>query len=464
MNVVTRFAPSPTGYLHIGGARTALFSWAYAKRNNGKFILRIEDTDLERSTPEAIEAIKEGMKWLSFDFDGPIVFQTERFDRYKLAIADLINNDHAYYCYASIDELSALRESQIKKGLKPKYDNRWRPEPNKELPPIPKGINPVIRFKNPLSGSVNWCDMVKGDITINNEELDDLIIARSDGSPTYNFCVVIDDWDMKVTHVIRGDDHINNTPRQINLLSALSAPIPNYAHLSMILGEDGQKLSKRHGAVSVMDYKDQGYLPEAIKNYLARLGWSHGDDEIFDMNQFCEWFDLDHITSSSAQFSKDKLDWLNNHYIKTMNLNDLMILVEEILISKGFVSLDNERLGQAINLYRERENNLNQLAQNIEFFFKAPEIKKELIELYFEQNTLKLLSLFFNELNNHDSSEESINHFIKDFVKMNEIKFPLIAMPLRVILVGTDQSPSVGSIISILSTTESLRRFENYSK
>jgi glutamyl-tRNA synthetase len=306
--------------------------------------------------------------------------------------------------------------------------------------------------------------MVKGDITINNEELDDLIIARSDGSPTYNFCVVIDDWDMKVTHVIRGDDHINNTPRQINLLSALSAPIPNYAHLSMILGEDGQKLSKRHGAVSVMDYKDQGYLPEAIKNYLARLGWSHGDDEIFDMNQFCEWFDLDHITSSSAQFSKDKLDWLNNHYIKTMNLNDLMILVEEILISKGFESVDKERLGQAINLYRERENNLNQLAQNIEFFFKAPEIKKELIELYFEQNTLKLLSLFFNELNNHDSSEESINHFIKDFVKMNEIKFPLIAMPLRVILVGTDQSPSVGSIISILSTKESLRRFENYSK
>jgi glutamyl-tRNA synthetase len=294
--------------------------------------------------------------------------------------------------------------------------------------------------------------------------LDDLIIARSDGSPTYNFCVVIDDWDMKVTHVIRGDDHINNTPRQINLLSALSAPIPNYAHLSMILGEDGQKLSKRHGAVSVMDYKDQGYLPEAIKNYLARLGWSHGDDEIFDMNQFCEWFDLDHITSSSAQFSKDKLDWLNNHYIKTMNLNDLMILVEEILISKGFESVDKERLGQAINLYRERANNLNQLAQNIEFFFKAPEIKKELIELYFEQNTLKLLSLFFNELNNHDSSEESINHFIKDFVKMNEIKFPLIAMPLRVILVGTDQSPSVGSIISILSTKESLRRFENYSK
>ena len=232
----------------------------------------------------------------------------------------------------------------------------------------------------------------------------------------------------------------------------------------MILGEDGQKLSKRHGAVSVMDYKDQGYLPEAIKNYLARLGWSHGDDEIFDMNQFCEWFDLDHITSSSAQFSKDKLDWLNNHYIKTMNLNDLMILVEEILISKGFESVDKERLGQAINLYRERENNLNQLAQNIEFFFKAPEIKKELIELYFEQNTLKLLSLFFNELNNHDSSEESINHFIKDFVKMNEIKFPLIAMPLRVILVGADQSPSVGSIISILSTTESLRRFENYLK
>lgn len=464
MNVVTRFAPSPTGYLHIGGARTALFSWAYAKKNKGKFILRIEDTDLERSTPQAIEAIKEGMAWLNLDFEGPIVFQTERFARYKSVISELIKTGHAYPCYTSTEELSELREKQINNGVKPKYDNRWRPEPNKVLPSIPVGINPVIRFKNPLLGSVSWNDLVKGTITINNEELDDLVIARSDGTPTYNLCVVIDDWDMKVTHVIRGDDHINNTPRQINLLAALAAPIPSYAHLSMILGEDGQKLSKRHGAVSVMTYKEEGYLPEAIKNYLARLGWSHGDEEIFDMQQFCEWFDLSHITSSAAQFSRDKLDWLNNHYIKTMDIDDLLPLVHEILMLKELNGLDQEKLKRAILLYRERENNLNQLSHNIEFFFIAPVINKELVEKYFDQNTFELLRLFFNGLDNTNVSEEMANDYVKSFVKKHNIKFPSIAMPLRVILVGTDQSPSVGSIISILSLQESLNRFNHCVK
>ncbi|MDC1173484.1 glutamate--tRNA ligase, partial [Methylophilaceae bacterium] len=290
-DVITRFAPSPTGYLHIGGARTALISWAYAKKYNGQFILRIEDTDLERSTPEAIEAIKDGMKWLGLKNDGPIYFQTERLERYTEVINKMLKDGHAYYCYSSKEELDQIREESMKLGNKPKYDGKWRPENNKTLPHIPEGIKPVIRFKNPAEGSVTWEDLVKGKITINNKELDDFIVARSDGSPTYNFCVVIDDWDMKISHVIRGDDHINNTPRQLNLLAALGAPTPSYAHLSMILGGDGQKLSKRHGAVSVMTYKDDGYLPDAIKNYLARLGWSHGDEEIFNMSQLCDWFD-----------------------------------------------------------------------------------------------------------------------------------------------------------------------------
>jgi glutamyl-tRNA synthetase len=311
MKIVTRFAPSPTGYLHIGGIRTALFSWAYAKKNNGKFILRIEDTDVERSTPEAVEIIKNGMNWLKLHHDGEIIFQTQRFDRYKELIQALLDQGDAYYCYTSKAELDQLRELQVSQAIKPKYDGRWRPEENKNLPDIPDNVQPVIRFKTPKNGEVNWKDLVKGEVVIKNEELDDLIIARSDGTPTYNFCVVVDDWDMKVTHVIRGDDHVNNTPRQINLLKALNAPIPQYAHLSMILAADGQKLSKRHGAASVMQYKEDGYLPEAVTNYLARLGWSHGDDEIFSTSELAEWFDFDHITSSAAQFDQEKLDWIN---------------------------------------------------------------------------------------------------------------------------------------------------------
>ena len=314
--VRTRFAPSPTGFLHIGGARTALFSWAYAKRHAGQFILRIEDTDVARSTPEAVQAILDGMQWLGLHYDEGPFYQMQRMDTYKSMIQKMLLEGHAYYCYCSKEELETMREMQMQQGLKPKYDGRWRPETGKTLPTPPEGHAPVIRFKNPLAGVVAWDDLVKGRIEIANEELDDLIIARADGTPTYNFCVVVDDWEMGITQVIRGDDHVNNTPRQINMLKALGATIPQYAHLSMILGPDGQKLSKRHGAVSVMQYHEEGYLPEAILNYLARLGWSHGDDEIFNMQQFCEWFDLDHITSSAAQFDFKKLDWINAHYIK----------------------------------------------------------------------------------------------------------------------------------------------------
>ncbi|HNN07354.1 MAG TPA: glutamate--tRNA ligase, partial [Azospira sp.] len=333
--VRTRFAPSPTGFLHIGGARTALFSWAYARRHGGQFILRIEDTDVARSTQEAVDGILQAMDWLELGYDEGPFYQMQRMDRYKEVVAQMLAEGKAYRCYASPEELDAMREAQRERGEKPKYDGRWRPEPGKTLPEPPAGVQPVIRFRGPSDGIVGWDDKVKGRIEFSNAELDDLIIARPDGTPTYNFCVVVDDWDMGITHVIRGDDHVNNTPRQINILQALGAPVPTYAHVSMILGDDGQKLSKRHGAVNVMEYEANGYLPEAIVNYLARLGWSHGDDEVFSREQLVEWFDLDHITPSAAQFNTEKLNWLNAHYIKAADNARLAALVQKRFIDRG---------------------------------------------------------------------------------------------------------------------------------
>ena len=462
MTVITRFAPSPTGDLHIGGARTALYAWAYAKNKKGKFILRIEDTDRERSTPEAIEIIKDGMSWLGLQHDGPIYYQTARSARYKEVIQQLLVADKAYYCYCSKQELDLLRESQMQQGLKPKYDGRWRPENGKELPTPPNDIEPVIRFKNPLNGNVTWVDKVKGSISINNEELDDFIIARSDGTPTYNFCVVIDDWDMQITDVIRGDDHINNTPRQINLLKALDAPIPNYAHLSMILGSDGQKLSKRHGSVSVLDYKRRGYLPEAINNYLARLGWSHGDDEIFSMEQFCQWFDLQHVTSSSAQFNDEKLDWLNNHYLRGMSDEVLATYVIKQLVLNADEAKVKDKLLRAISLYKERANTLVDLSTQIIFFFEEQKLSDELVQKYLDDERLQLIGKFYALFDKLDWEDEKINAAIKNFVAENAVKFPQIAMPLRVILTGTDHTPSIASIMWILGCDETKQRIQKY--
>ena len=454
--VITRFAPSPTGYLHIGGARTALFSWAYAKKYQGKFILRVEDTDLERSTPEAIEAIKDGMEWLELDYDGPIYFQTQRFERYTEVINQMLKDGLAYHCYSSKEELEKVREAQMSLGKKPKYDGKWRPEINKTLPSIPDHTQPVIRFKNPTDGAISWKDLVKGVISIQNQELDDFIIARSDGSPTYNFCVVVDDWDMNISHVIRGDDHINNTPRQINLLHALQAPVPEYAHLSMILGSDGQKLSKRHGAVSVTHYRDMGYVHEAVKNYLARLGWSHGDDEIFSMKEFCTLFDFDHVTSSAAQFNDEKLDWLNNHYIKAMAIDELT----ELLNPPN--SYDNELYKSAVMLYRDRAKSLNEIAESIHYFFSAPVISQELLEKYINADAMRMVENCMQGLNEKVWNDESINQYLKDFVKEEGIKFPIIAMPLRTILAGTDHTPSVGSIIAIMGKNEVNQRWQDF--
>ncbi len=461
--IITRFAPSPTGDLHIGGIRTALFSWAYAKKHQGQFILRIEDSDVERSSQEAVDIILEGMQWLGLNPDGPIHYQSKRRERYDEVIEQLIKSGDAYYCYASKEELDALREEQMKAGQKPKYDGRWRPEDGKKLPNAPDHIKPVIRFKNPPDGLVTWIDKVKGEISINNEELDDFIIARSDGTPTYNFCVVVDDLDMGVTDVIRGDDHVNNTPRQINLFKALGSPIPNYAHLSMILGSDGQKLSKRHGSVSVLQYRNDGYLPKAINNYLARLGWSHGDDELFTMEQFCSWFDLDHITSSSAQFDFEKLNWVNNHYIKETSNELLLPLVKEHIKSSSS-SLDDEKIMLAINLYKERANSINEIARDIAFFFNDVVPGSDLIEKHIDNDRLLLVKEFMSNLIEVKWDDESINNLLKDFVKNKGIKFPHIAMPMRVILTGSDHTPSIGSIIFILGLNETQNRLNNFLK
>ena len=461
MTIRTRFAPSPTGFLHIGGARTALFSWAYARRHQGQFILRIEDTDVERSTPEAVQAILDGMQWLGLNWDEGPYYQMQRMDRYKEIIRQMLAEGSAYYCYCTRDELDAMREQQMQAGLKPRYDGRWRPEAGKQLPAVPENIPPVVRFRNPVDGTVAWDDLVKGRIEIANAELDDLIIARADGTPTYNFCVVVDDWDMRISHVIRGDDHVNNTPRQINLLRALGAEVPQYAHLSMILGDDGQKLSKRHGAVSVMQYDEDGYLPEAVLNYLARLGWSHGDDEIFDMQQFCQWFDLDHITPSAAQFNTEKLNWLNAHYIRQTDAAHLAPDIRQRLQERGVVVSEHPELQSVIALYRERAQTLNELADAIAYFYHKPVIDVAARDKHLTPDILPVLKALAEQLTAIDWTAEQIHAVIDQAVQSNGLKFPKVAMPLRVLLTGGAQSPSIDAVMALLGRQETLARIED---
>lgn len=460
--VRTRFAPSPTGFLHIGGARTALFSWAYARHHGGAFILRIEDTDLERSTPEAVQAILDGMNWLGLNYDEGPFYQMQRMERYKEVIQGMLAEGTAYYCYCSKEEVEAMREHQMATGLKPRYDETWRPEPGKALPAIPDGVAPVVRFKNPKGGAVAWDDQVKGRIAIANEELDDLIIARADGTPTYNFCVVVDDWDMQITHVIRGDDHVNNTPRQINILKALGALIPQYAHLSMILGDDGQKLSKRHGAVSVMQYDEDGYLPEAVLNYLARLGWSHGDDEVFSMEQFCEWFDLDHITPSAAQFNTEKLNWLNAHYIKLADNRQLAIEVAKRLSTRGIEAESGPDLAGVVGLYKERVSTLNELADAVEYFYRQIHASTDLMEKHLTPDVIPVLRVLAEELAVGEWTQEVLHDAIQNAVTANGLKFPKVAMPLRVMVAGIAQTPSVDAVLALLGRDETLRRIRGY--
>ena len=448
--VRTRFAPSPTGYLHIGGARTALFSWAFARRHGGTFILRIEDTDVARSTPEAVQAIIDGMEWLGLAHDKGPFYQMQRMDRYKEVIQQMLSNGTAYHCYTTREELDALRAEQEARKEKPRYDGRWRPEAGKTLPTPPLDIPSVIRFKNPQGGVVAWDDQVKGRIEFANSELDDLIIARADGTPTYNFCVCVDDWDMGITHVIRGDDHVNNTPRQINILQALGAEVPHYAPLSMILGDDGAKLSKRHGAVSVMQYDDDGFLPEAVINYLGRLGWSHGDDEVFSRQQFVEWFDLDHITASAAQFNTEKLLWLNQHYMKQMPLADLTAKIKTRLAARGIHTDTGTNLEQAVALYLERSNTLNVLADAVEIFYTQVPANPELLAQHLSDEARPALADFAAGIATVNWEAPAINALIKETVTKNGLKMPKLAMPLRVILTGQAQTPSVDAVITLI--------------
>ena len=456
--VRTRFAPSPTGYLHIGGARTALFSWAYARRHGGTFILRVEDTDLARSTPEAVQAILDGMQWLGLEHDEGPFYQMRRMDRYKEVIRQMLAAGTAYHCYTTREELDALRAEQEARKEKPRYDGRWRPEPGKTLPVPPADVPPVVRFRNPKDGVVAWDDQVKGRIEFANTELDDLIIARADGTPTYNFCVCVDDWDMAITHVIRGDDHVNNTPRQINILQALGADIPQYAHLSMILGDDGAKLSKRHGAVSVMQYDDDGFLPEAVINYLARLGWSHGDDEVFSRQQFVEWFDLDHITASAAQFNTEKLLWLNQHYMKQMPVAELAAKIRSRLAARGIATDNGPDLEKAVALYVDRSNTLNVLADAVEVFYIDVAPAPELLVQHLADEARPALADFAAGIADVPWEAPAIGALIKETVGKHGLKMPKLAMPLRVILTGQAQTPSVDAVVALIGRQKVLEK------
>jgi len=462
MTIRTRFAPSPTGYLHIGGARTALFSWAYARKMGGSFILRIEDTDLERSTQESVQAILDGMSWLNLDYDEGPFFQMERMDRYREVLGQLIAEGKAYYCYTTPEELDALREAQRASGEKPRYDGRWRPEQGKVLPALPEGVKPVVRFKNPQHGVVAWDDMVKGRIVFESSELDDLIIARPDGTPTYNFCVVVDDLDMGITQVIRGDDHVNNTPRQINILKALGATIPQYAHVPMILGGDGERLSKRHGAVSVMQYAEEGFLPEALINYLARLGWSHGDAEIFSVDEFVEWFGLDHISKSAAQFDADKLRWLNQHYIKLADNARLAGLVSAHLQTRGVTVTSTPQLEDVIALYKGRVATLLELADEAEVFYVELHPAQALLDEHLTPEVMPVLRELAERFADVAWEAPALAALIKALLVSHGLKMPKLAMPLRVMLVGQTHTPSVDAVLALFTREMVLARMNKY--
>lgn len=456
--VRTRFAPSPTGYLHLGGARTALYSWAFARHFGGTFVLRIEDTDLERSTPEAVQAIIDGMAWLGLTHDEGPFYQMKRMDRYREVIAQMLEAGTAYHCYSSPEEVQAMRDRATAAGEKPRYDGTWRPEDGKVLPAIPEGRKPVVRFKNPLDGEVSWNDFVKGTITIGNKELDDLVIARPDGTPTYNFCVAIDDLDMEISHVLRGDDHVNNTPRQINILRAIGAPLPEYGHLPMILGSDGQKMSKRKDAVNVMQYPAEGYLPEAILNYLARLGWSHGDDEVFSMEQVCAWFDGTHLSNSAAQFNIEKLNWLNNHYIKQADNERLAALALPRMQANGAVFDGAPALPAVLALMKERVNTVNELADAAMLFFRTPQPDAALLAQHLTDAVKPALAQFAERCKTVEWSKEALSAMMKEVLAANGLKMPQMAMPLRLLITGQLQTPAIDAVLQIFGRDTVLAR------
>jgi len=455
--VRTRIAPSPTGFLHLGTARTALFSWAFARHFGGDFILRIEDTDVARSTQEAVDQIIAAMQWLQLGYEEGPYYQMQRLERYRTVIAQMLADGTAYHCYCQPDELDAMREAQRARGDKPRYDGRWRPEPGKTLPAIPQGVPPVVRFRNPLDGDVSWDDLVKGTITISNRELDDLIIARADGTPTYNFCVVVDDWDMQISHVLRGDDHVNNTPRQINILHALGAELPLYGHVPMILGPDGDKLSKRHGAVSVMQYEEAGYLPQAMVNYLSRLGWSHGDDELFERDTLVEWFDGTHLAKSPAQWDAAKLNWVNAQYIKAMADDALAVLVAAQMARLGVIA-DDGRLVGICTLFKDRCDTTVALAQWACGFYAPVQSEAAERERHVTDAVRPALTQLADKLAGCAWDKAALGAAIKDVLAATGIKMPQLAMAARVLLLGTSQTPSLDAVIALFVREAAIER------
>ena len=455
----TRFAPSPTGFIHLGNIRSALYPWAFARATGGDFILRIEDTDLDRSTQASVDVIIEGMAWLGLAHDEGPFYQMQRMDRYKAVLADLIAAGHVYPCYMSVAELDALRERQMANKEKPRYDGTWRPESGKTLPAIPEGVKPVLRFKNPIGGVVAWDDKVKGRIEISNDELDDLVIARPDGTPTYNFCVVVDDIDMQITHVIRGDDHVNNTPRQINIFKALGKEPPVYAHLPTVLNEQGEKMSKRNGAKAVTAYRDEGYLPDAMVNYLARLGWSHGDDEIFSRAQFIEWFNLDHLGRSAAQFDEAKLKWVNAQHLKAISDDELAQHVQPFLVKLGVVA--DERLASICGLFKDRCDTLVVLAQWISAFYLDVVPNPDEKAQHVTDAVKPALAVLASKLAACAWDKASIAAAIKETLGETGLKMPQIAMPVRVLVMGTAQTPSLDAVLALSHREKILQQLQN---
>ncbi|MCT8194580.1 glutamate--tRNA ligase [Proteus mirabilis] len=454
--IKTRFAPSPTGYLHVGGARTALYSWLFSRHNKGEFVLRIEDTDLERSTQPAIDAIMDGMNWLNLNWDEGPYYQTKRFDRYNQVIDQMLAAGTAYRCYCSKERLEKLREAQMAKGEKPRYDGCCRHGDHNHTPDEPH----VVRFLNPQEGSVIFDDKIRGPIEFSNQELDDLIIRRTDGSPTYNFCVVIDDWDMEITHVIRGEDHINNTPRQINILKALGAPVPEYAHVSMILGDDGKKLSKRYNAVSVMQYRDDGYLPEALLNYLVRLGWSHGDQEIFSIDEMIKDFTLEAISKSASAFNTDKLLWLNHHYINTLPAEQVAVHLDWHIKQQNIDTSNGPSLVELIKLLGERCKTLKEMAESCHYFyvdfdsFEETAAKKHLRPV--ARQPLEVVRDKLSAIT--DWTAENVHKAIQETAEELEVGMGKVGMPLRVAVTGAGQSPALDVTVHAIGKARSIAR------
>jgi len=458
-SVRTRFAPSPTGFIHLGNIRSALFPWAFARKHGGAFLLRIEDTDLERSTQEAVQAILDSMAWLGLDYDETPVHQMQRMDRYREVLADMLQRGLAYHCYTSPAELDALRAAQLARGEKPRYDGRWRPENAKGKTP-PAGVAPVVRFKNPLDGAVAWDDAVKGRIEISNTELDDLVIARADGTPTYNFCVVVDDQDMRITHVIRGDDHVNNTPRQINILHALGANLPVYAHLPTVLTPEGEKLSKRHGAKGVLQYRDDGYLPEAVVNYLARLGWAHGDDEIFTREQFVAWFDLAGLSSAPGRFDPEKLKWVNHEHLKRMPEAELGLRFAPYLSAAKLDSAAGPTPGAVAMLLRDRVATFAEMADAAHYFYATPHPAAEKVAEFVNEGNRAALAQLALDFETVEWQREPILAKIKANATKHGLKPPQIMMPLRMLVCGTPQTPAIDAVLALLGRETTIVRLK----